>query len=145
MIKIRFNRRNPKYKSFSNFSRHPFVVNGTEWPTVEHYYQAQKFLDNERIELIRLTSSPSEARKLGREKGLPILPNWDEIRDDVMFEALHAKFRQHSEIAKLLLSTGDALLVEENPFDSYWGCGRDGNGKNRLGLSLMKVRKQLRE
>ena len=117
MIEIRFNRRCPKYKSFSNFSRHPIVVKGTEWPTVEHYFQAQKFLTKERIELIRLTSSPAKARKLGTEIGHPIRPDWDEIRNDVMFEALLAKFQQHPEIAKLLLSTGDALLVENNPFD----------------------------
>jgi N-glycosidase YbiA len=145
MTEIRFNRKSPKYRSFSNFSKHPIVVDEAEWPTVEHYYQAQKFFATERIELIRITSSPAEARKLGREKGHPIRPNWDDIRDDVMFEALLAKFRQHPEIATVLLSTGDALLVEDNPFDSYWGCGRDGNGKNRLGLCLMKVRELLRK
>ena len=28
--------------------------------------------------------------------------------------------------------------------DEYWGCGRKGNGKNRLGQILMQVREQLK-
>ena len=29
----------------SNFSPYPFVLDGVSWPTVEHFYQAQKSLD----------------------------------------------------------------------------------------------------
>jgi hypothetical protein len=37
-----------------------------------------------------------------------------------------------------------APLVEASPFDAYWGCGRSGKGKNRLGQLLMQVRAKLR-
>jgi N-glycosidase YbiA len=43
-----------------------------------------------------------------------------------------------------LLATGDDLLVENAPGDYYWGCGKDGSGKNRLGTILMEVREILR-
>ena len=39
---------------------------------------------------------------------------------------------------------GGALLVENAPGDAYWGVGKDGNGKNRLGVLLMEVREWLR-
>ena len=31
------------YGCFSNFSAHPVELKGQEWPTSEHYFQAQKF------------------------------------------------------------------------------------------------------
>ena len=32
------------YGAFSNFSAHPFDLDGKRWPTSEHYFQAQKFV-----------------------------------------------------------------------------------------------------
>ncbi len=43
-----------------------------------------------------------------------------------------------------LLGTGDGELVENAPRDYYWGCGRDGSGRNMLGKILMEVRESLR-
>ncbi len=62
-----------------------------------------------------------------------------------MYEVLSAKFTQHEDIQRILLSTDTALLVEHTGNDSYWGDGGDGNGKNRLGSLLMQVREELRE
>lgn len=61
-----------------------------------------------------------------------------------MYEAVYAKFTQHDELKKLLLSTGYAILIEHTPHDKYWGGGGDGSGKNKLGKILMKVRNELR-
>ena len=57
-----------------------------------------------------------------------------------MYRALIAKFTQHAYLMRLLLETGKRKLVERSPYDSYWGDGPDGNGKNRLGELLMKLR-----
>lgn len=43
-----------------------------------------------------------------------------------------------------LLGTGDKEIVENAPFDYYWGCGKSGTGQNQLGKTLMQVRDQLR-
>jgi predicted NAD-dependent protein-ADP-ribosyltransferase YbiA (DUF1768 family) len=43
----------------------------------------------------------------------------------------------------LLLSTGDAKLIEHTTNDSCWADGGDGSGKNMLGQILIEVRKQL--
>ena len=54
---------------------------------------------------------------------------------------LRAKFADE-QLRALLLSTGDARLVENNKHDSYWGIG-DGHGANHLGRLLMKLRAEL--
>eukprot|EP00798_Chlamydomonas_sp_ICE-L_P010165 gene10165-8070_t len=64
------------------------------------------------------------------------------------------KFSQNEALKQLLLSTGDAELVEASPRDSIWGVGFAPNkaaanrskwGLNLLGKALMTVREQLRE
>ena len=55
------------------------------------------------------------------------------LRDSIMKEAIVAKFSQHENLYKLLLSTQEAELVEHTANDSYWGDGLDGSGKNKLG------------
>jgi hypothetical protein len=61
-----------------------------------------------------------------------------------MRKAVLRKFETHKDIREVLLSTGDELIVENSPIDYYWGCGKDGSGKNRLGEILMEVREILR-
>jgi predicted NAD-dependent protein-ADP-ribosyltransferase YbiA (DUF1768 family) len=46
---------------------------------------------------------------------------------------LITKFKQHAELREKLVATGEALLVERSPSDSFWGCGSDGKGLNLLG------------
>ncbi len=41
------------YGDFSNFAAWPIKVDGKTWPTSEHYFQAQKFLDEKYREEIR--------------------------------------------------------------------------------------------
>ncbi len=145
MAEIRFSRRSPEYSGFSNFSPHAIVLDETEWPTVEHCFQAAKFLGLPYAGFIRSAASPAEARRLGQSRGYPLMPDWYAVKEDVMLEALIAKFEQHPDLAELLLSTGQATLVEDNPHDAYWGCGSDGTGANRMGILLMQVGDRLRE
>jgi ribA/ribD-fused uncharacterized protein len=56
------------YGEFSNFSKHPFELDGLMWPTSEHYFQAQKFEDKAYQEKIRTTASPMIAARLGRSR-----------------------------------------------------------------------------
>jgi len=35
--------------------------------------------------------------------------------------------------------------MENSPTDYYWGCGKDGTGRNELGKILMKIRSKLRQ
>lgn len=132
------------YGEFSNFSKHPFELEGLGWPTTEHYFQAQKFSDKEYQEKIRITSSPMIAARLGRSREVPLRKDWEETKDEVMFRAVMAKFQTDAVLKELLLSTEDEEIIEKTTNDYYWGCGTDGTGKNMLGLILMRVREELR-
>jgi ribA/ribD-fused uncharacterized protein len=141
---ILFYRQNDPFGEFSNFSAHPFELKGKVWPTSEHYFQAQKFAGSEHEESVRLAPSPSISARLGRSRALPLRADWEVVKDDVMREALRAKFAQHPKLKSLLLATGNAELIEHTEKDRYWGDGGDGSGKNRLGQLLMELRTQLR-
>jgi conserved hypothetical protein, ribA/ribD-fused len=130
------------YWGLSNFSPPGFETNGVYWPTVEHYFQAQKFLDAEGQERIRRAITPKQARELGQSRSFKLRPGWDGMREEIMLSALRLKFSQ-PDASALLLSTGDRMLVESSPFDYFWASGQDGSGQNRLGHLLMRVRREL--
>ena len=71
--------------------------------------------------------------------------DWETVKDDIMREALQAKFGRNPALRSLLLKTGDAELIEHTRNDSYWADGGDGSGKNRLGQLLMELRAELRK
>ena len=143
--KIKFYSVNEAYGEFSNFALFPIKLKGKIWKTTEHYFQAQKFVDKAYQEKIRKASTPMKAAQLGRSRKVRIMKNWDNIRDNVMYEALKAKFTQHEELNELLLATGDKILIEHTENDSYWGDSGDGSGKNKLGKLLMRLREKLSE
>jgi len=131
------------YGNFSNFSRYGIEVDGQWWQTVEHYYQAQKFEDGAYRERIRMAHTPKQAAELGRNRAMPLRPDWETIKEQIMEWAVRLKFRTHKTLRQQLLETGDQPIVESAPGDYYWGCGKDGTGLNRLGEILMRVRAEL--
>lgn len=147
---IPFYRSNEKpYGAFSNLYRRPVVYEGQEFPTSEHAYQAGKA----RKESVRnwILSAPSPALVAMAAHGLytwDISPDWSKVKFDRMRGVLYAKFSQHPDLRELLLSTGNARLVEcatvDNPVNRLWG-EVNGKGKNMLGNLLMEVREQFRE
>ena len=144
MKEIKFYKVHDDYGFMSNFAPYPFSDGNKIWPTSEHYFQAQKFLIPEIQEKIRQIASPMDAALEGRNRQNPLRPDWEEIKDKVMLQALRMKFSQHPEIAKELLATGDAIIIEHTRNDAYWADWGDGSGKNKLGLLLMQVREELK-
>lgn len=134
-----------EYAYLSNFSPHGFELDGQYWPTVEHFFQAQKFPGTEYADKIRQVKSPKQAKTLGRSRQWPLREDWEEIKETLMQQAVLKKFETHADIREQLLATGDEELIENAPTDYYWGAGRTGTGKNRLGHILMAVRSQLCE
>lgn len=141
--KIYFYRVNEPYGVFSNFHSTGFSVSEIWWPTVEHYFQTQKFHDEILREKIRSLTSPMEAAKVGRSRNYPLREDWELIKDDVMRFAVLKKFSQNDEAKNILLSTGGAELIEHTKNDRYWADGGDGTGKNMLGKILMETRSVL--
>jgi ribA/ribD-fused uncharacterized protein len=146
---IRFYRANEKpYGAFSNLFRRPVIFEDCEFATAEHAYQAGKARKPEVREWILSAPTPSLVAMAAH--GLytwDIVPNWSQLKYERMRRVLHAKFCQHGDLRQLLLSTGDARLVEEGKVDNVvnrtWG-EVNGKGLNMLGVLLMEVRSELR-
>jgi ribA/ribD-fused uncharacterized protein len=142
---IYFYSKTNSYFELSNFSPHGFQLDGAYWPTVEHYFQAQKFPTEPAYqEKIRQARTAKEAKALGRSRKAPLRDDWESVKEEAMRRALRAKFTAHAALRQLLLDTDERQLIENAPSDYYWGCGCTGTGQNRLGVLLMELRMELR-
>ena len=144
MQEIKFYSVNARYGEFSNFANYPIRIKGKTWRTTEHYFQAQKFAGTKYETQIRKIKKPMEAAIAGRDKRKPLRRDWESVKDSIMYEALRAKFTQHTTLRELLINTGNAKIIEHTTNDSYWGDGGNGKGKNKLGKLLMRLREELR-
>ncbi len=146
MQTIEFYTRDQKFYEFSNFFIRSFQWQGKEWMTSEHAFQAAKFFqsDPDWADKIHKADSAKEAKRLGSSRDHPIDKEWDAKRISVMMEILAAKFSD-KKLKELLLSTGDAKLVEFSRFDRFWGSGEDRKGQNHLGKCLMELRENFRK
>lgn len=148
-IEIEFYRANEKpYGAFSNLYRRAILFEGREFPTAEHAYQAGKARKDSVREWILSAPSPSLVAMAAH--GLytwDIVPNWSATKFDRMRAVLRSKFTQHEDLRGLLISTGNARLVEvgkvDNPVNRVWG-EVNGKGQNMLGVLLMELRAELR-
>lgn len=167
---IKFYEARAMYGEFSNFFVRPIIINGVTWPIgTEQYFQAMKSDDPEVQEHVRTQLTRPGQIKNYCTNQITLRPDWehsvqvtdelrerfsdeqgtvvDRVKDHFMFQALIAKFTQHEDLARILLSTEDALLVEDTQkvgSDPYWGNGPSGIGLNKLGRMLGLVRHHLR-
>jgi ribA/ribD-fused uncharacterized protein len=139
------------HQLFSNFATTPFVMaawhaglGDVEFATGEHAFQAAKAATIDEHERIRLARTPMAAKQAGR--AVALAHDWNARRAHVMLAVVRAKFAT-GKLRELLLSTGDAILAEDSPYDALWGCrdrAGDYTGANLLGRALMRVRDELR-
>ena len=127
---------------FSNFYKSNFRIDDVIYPTVEHYYQCKKTNDLDEEFYIMMADTPLKAKRLGRYVEY-LKHDWSVKKNVYMYKGIKAKFSQNEEMKNILLRTVDKELIEDNKFDSYWGCGKDGKGRNMMGKILMKVRREL--
>jgi len=143
----------------SNWHASKFEYKGKKFSNTEQAFMWEKaiyFNDNEIAEDILKTPDPKNAKDLGR-----LVKNfnqnlWFNVCFEIMIEVNKAKYSQNEKLKKLLLSTGDKVIVEASPFDAIWGIGlhwKDDKvldeklwkGMNLLGKALMEVRNTLKD
>lgn len=136
-----------------------FEIDGVWYATAEHFMMASKaklFADEKAHAAILRAKSPAEAKAAGREVKNYDDAKWDRARFDAVVRGNVAKFGQHDDLRKFLLSTGDRVLVEAAPRDTIWGIGMGASnpvakdpskwrGRNLLGFALMEARAKLRD
>lgn len=132
-----------KYFFLSNF--YPGKGN-----TLEHEYQAAKFLDTKYAQMVSDQPTPGKAKRearrlknLGHQR-----TDWQSVNLNIMRSLLYAKF-SNPELRQMLLGTGDEILIEGNNWnDKFWGCVKNQNGdwvgENHLGRMLMELRIQFK-
>lgn len=125
----------------SNFF--PVVINyeGLTFYSVEAAFQACKTLNMNARKLFTGIGA-KDAKVRGRL--LPLRPDWEKVKDKIMYELCYQKFSENEVLKNKLLETGDAILIEGNRYhDTYWGMV-DGVGENKLGKILMRIREELK-
>jgi ribA/ribD-fused uncharacterized protein len=143
-----------EFRNFSNMSEHRIEIDGQQFPTVEHYFQAMKakeFKDDEMYEKIVKAKSAKAVKALGKKvKGFE-KEVWDAKKDGFMQTGIKAKFVQHPELRKQLQDTEGRMIGEANARNTYWGIGTSMSsekskhpekwrGQNRIGKILMDLR-----
>jgi N-glycosidase YbiA len=142
-------------------------IDDVVYPSTEHYFQMAKFIvleddinvinwcnkikiePSEQIKIndnyrnIMLKLNPVTVATAGRNRNFPIRADWENIKYQIMFTALMAKFTQNKDCADVLLSTGNRVLIERSPNDSCWAINDKGIGNNMLGIMLMMVREKI--
>jgi ribA/ribD-fused uncharacterized protein len=131
-----------RYDFLSNFHPCRIEFEGQTYRSVEHAYQAAKTEDPHIRKRFEVCPSPGLAKRLGRV--VQLRDGWEQLKLGIMEQLLRQKF-QDGALRSALLATGTQMLMEGNWWgDIFWGV-YEGQGKNHLGLLLMKVREELRE
>jgi len=141
---------------FSQWYARGFWIDEVYYPTAEHYMMVEKarLFEPSRMEMVLMAKTTQEVKLLGRS-----IKHFDEKilfekSFDIVLKGNIAKFSQHEDLKRFLLSTGNKVLVEASINDKIWGIGMlakdkrastplEWNGLNTLGFVLMKVRDKL--
>ena len=118
--------------------RNLFDLDGKEWPTTEHYFQAAKYPQNETLqEQIRTAPSctaPGGCYQLGNA-GAGIRADWEAVKVDVMYAANLAKFQQNPQLREILISTRGRIRAKgAQDMWATWNA-----------ILLERIREELRE
>ena len=129
----------------SNFYHCKVTYNGITYGNNEAAFQAQKQLSRSK-EFEHLP--PNSAKRLGRR--VKLREDWEEVKDQIMYEIVKCKFTQNLDLKQKLLDTNDEELIEGNNWnDRYWGMVFKEHtgwiGENKLGKILMRVREEIKE
>lgn len=132
-----------EYRFLSNFYPSVVTLEGVQYPTVEHAYQAAKTFNPYEREYIRTRSTPAAAKRSGKTF-FRMRPDWDDAKVYVMEGLLRQKFTGYHDLSLKLYETGDIYIEETNTWgDTFWGVC-NGKGQNVLGNLLMKIRSDIR-
>mmetsp|Transcript_87205 Transcript_87205/g.260135 ORF Transcript_87205/g.260135 Transcript_87205/m.260135 type:complete len:189 (-) Transcript_87205:347-913(-) len=123
-----------------NFFVAPFMLDGLEWPSCEHCFQALKFLGDQSseataiVEAIRTAVSGQAAWSMAQKHAELLRPDWEHVKVHAMYRAVAAKYAQYPDFAREL---ADSVGPIETSISTA-----DWQRMNRL--ILERVREELR-
>jgi ribA/ribD-fused uncharacterized protein len=140
-----------------NMSRHPLRVprtpQGVLFPTCEHYFQCERFIDPKIRQNILSKGSPMSCKMVAKNNRLNMVVVERSEEDlEIMRRTIRLKLENHPVLLKNLLALpADAVIIEDSSNRSgksavFWGMQlRDGvwKGENWLGRLWMELRLSL--
>lgn len=133
---------------FSGYSAHMVEYKGVLYPTAEHAYHCQRYVDPKIQDEIRNARSPFKAWEVSQKYKPQQLPDFNEYKIEVMRDICREKLKQHEDVRNALIETGNKLIVKHittgPKADGVWDDGEDGQGRNEAGKSWMLLREELR-
>lgn len=124
--------------------------------SAEQYFMYRKALEFQDLEIasrILQSTTPQQAKRLGRKVKNFNTDHWNCVRETIMEDALMLKFLQNFDIRSKFLDPelDGKYFVEGSPFDIIWGIGilwthpyaddeSKWKGENLLGKALTRVR-----
>ena len=147
---VSFRRTREHFGGLSNMSAgFSIEVNGVSIATSEALYQSCRYPDKPDVQRIIIEQrSPMTAKMKSKRYLQSTRPDWNQVRVSLMRWCLQVKLAQNWDtFGNLLLSTGDAPIVEDSRRDTFWGAKRTDErlvGINVLGRLLMELREQLK-
>lgn len=143
MTPIIFDDQPGDYFALNNLYPRSLKLQQQYWHSIEHYYQAQQFIQATDQDRIRQALTPQAARESAQASTATRRPDWEQCRDDILQEAVYVTFKYNDDLNTLLLSTADAPLCYRTDTDPFRGITAGGVGENRLGKLLMTIRTRL--
>lgn len=142
--KLLFYSHNSPYYELTNVYPAAISVGGKIWQSSEHFYQAMKFTDAALQEEIRQSKTSRQALAIADKYRNHVRADWRQIHMSIMALGVYTKFAQYEQLSKLLLGTGNKVLIQDSGHkDILFGAGARYTGRNYLGRILMLVRVML--
>ncbi len=153
---ITYSKPDDEYGNLGNMAgRMPLFINGHKVYASEHLYLCGYWsLNNETQKQIQeyccsLKSGVYAKRCTKGKYKSEMRTDFNDFKHDWMVWVVWQKTQQREEFRKLLLSTGDAEIIEVEKNDAVWAAWPDENGvmlgENGMGKILMMIRDCLRK
>lgn len=132
---------NDKYHFLSNFYNNKITYNGITYKNNVSAFLAQ-FFESRTQRVLFSTLLPTQAIRLfDRSSNSHV----DIDKELIMKEICKEKFSNKTLKEKLLNTNEDELINETTFPNEFWGTNQNGEGKNKLGIILMELRKEFLE
>jgi ribA/ribD-fused uncharacterized protein len=150
---IEFTKVKLPYGFLGNMYPSPLLHQGKIWQTSEALFQALRFDDETIREIIRNDKSPMGAKMKAKrfKNSMNLTPMSSEDLENMRM-VVRLKFDQHADLKRMLMGTGDYMLIENvgnrnGERHLFWGMKRmngEWMGKNKMGQILMELREHYR-